>query len=121
MISIAAHEDDVNPAARIREIAELATSLDAQERLYRLAAELEIAQGRLTDRMQAALGMTELDLRDLIASVRQEIAARLDTSDERQQTMLQFLETLQEDVRSLQQRPPCRHPEAAREQLEAGG
>lgn len=108
----------MDPAARIREIAELATSLDAQERLYRLAAELEIAQGRLTDRMQAALGHTELDLRDLIGSVRADITARLDTSDERQQTMLQFLEDLQTDVRSLQQRPPCRHPDIAQRPFE---
>lgn len=118
MESIPPARDAVNPAARAREIAELEPNLDVKDRLYQFAAELEAKFGRQADQFQAALGYTDLDLRDAIDTLRDAVAARLDTSDERQQTMLQFLEELQEQVRGLQARPPCMHPD---DQLEAGG
>lgn len=100
--------ESVNPAERIREIAELATTGDMQDRLYRLAAEIEIQHSRLTDRMQATIGMTDLNLRDhiehLVATLRRDLDERMTTSDERQRTILEFLEQLQTDVQKLQER-----------------
>jgi hypothetical protein len=118
--------ESVNPAARIREIAELATTGDMQDRLYRLAAELEIQYGQLTDRMQATIGTTELDLREHIDQIVGELdtllTQRMDTSDARQATILEFLEQLQTDVEILKGRPPGGIPDAEREaEREAGG
>jgi hypothetical protein len=98
----------VDPAARIRELAELHPVLEIQEKMREVAAELEIQHSRLTDRMQATIGMTDLNLRDhieqLVATLRADLDERMTNSDERQRTILEFLEALQADVQKLQER-----------------
>ena len=105
-MSISPHGGDVNPVARIRELAELERDGAKRERLYQLAADLESKFGRQNDQVQIALGMTDLDLRDAFAEeisfLRTDLSKRMDTLDERQRTMLEFLETLQEQLRGLQ-------------------
>lgn len=105
-MSIQTHGRDVNPVARVRELAELERDAAKRERLYRLAADLEAKFGKQNDQVQIALGLTDLDLRDAFAEeisfLRTDLSKRMDTLDERQQTMLQFLEELQEQVRGLE-------------------
>lgn len=103
---ITPHGGDVNPVARIRELAELERDGAKKDRLYQLAADLEAKFGKQNDQVQIALGLTDLDLRDAFAEeimqVRVDLAARMDLLDERQQKLLEFLEELQQQVRSMQ-------------------
>jgi hypothetical protein len=106
MNSISNHGGDVNPVARIRELAELERDDAKRDRLYQLAADLEAKFGQQNNTVQVALGLTDLDLRDAFAEeisfLRTDLSKRMDTLDERQQTMLEFLEELQAQLRGLQ-------------------
>ena len=88
----------MNPSNTLREIAAIATNPRIKELAAQLAAELELQPNRQNNAFQATLGNAELGWANRLDA----IVARLDTSDERQQTILEMLETLQQELRALQ-------------------
>lgn len=105
---------DVNPSETLRKIANLSKNEEVQHLAMMLASELELQHNAQNNAFQGALGNAELGW----ANQLDDIVKRLEASEERQTTILEMLETMQEDLRALQQRPPCMHPDLARGQLD---
>lgn len=105
-MSIAKVEAHDHPSHVLRTMAAHAGTEGEAARLMALAAALEQQYGQQNNAFQVALGLTDLDLRDAFAEeimqVRVDLATRMDILDERHQKLLEFLEELQQQVRSIQ-------------------
>lgn len=110
-----------DPSKTLREIAGLAKDPAVRAKIEQVATEFELQNNTQNNRFQAALSLAELGIDDKLDDLKQTINERLGTVDARQEKILEMLEELQTSLRGLQARPPCMHPEKAREQLEAGG
>lgn len=87
-----------NPSRLIRERAATLPEGDATRQwLEELATEFEQQHVKQNNELSAALGYAELAFDEKFDEVRR----RLDTSDERQRTILELLEQLQADVHAL--------------------
>ena len=98
-----------DPSRRLREIADAAPDPAQAARVRALADELESQHNDQNNAFQVALSLTDLHLTEEIESLRTDLTHRLDDNDARQKTILEMLEQLQDDLRVLQQRPPCMH------------
>lgn len=93
-----------NPARTLREIAALISNPKIRALAEHMAAELELQHNKQNNEFGIALGMAELGFANQFDALRTEIAAlRTDQEHaaERQRTILEMLETLQADVRTL--------------------
>lgn len=110
-----------NPSRTLREIASRAQDAKIAELASQLAAEFELQHNQQNNDFAGALGLAELALSDKLDALQVDVDAKLDTIEGRQDQMLKMLEDLQDSLRALAHRPPCMHPDLARDQLEAGG
>lgn len=110
----------MNPSRTLREIAELSSNPVVKAKIEEFAVDLEAQHNRQNNLWSAALGNAELAIDNRFDTLRTEIMERISDMDARQLQMLKMLEDLQTELHALGQRPPCMHPDLARQQLEAG-
>jgi hypothetical protein len=109
-----------DPSRTLREIAALADDPAVRSKIEQAATELELQHNAQNNQFQAALSNAELGIDNTLDKLRADITKRFGDVDARQHQMLQMLGDLQDSLRALQTRPPCMHPNLARDQLEAG-
>lgn len=110
-----------DPSRSLRELAELTTDPAIRSKVEQIADEFESQHNKQNNDFGAALGLAELGIDDKLDEIRADITRRLSDVDARQILMLKMLDEMQDSLRALQHRPPCMHPDKARDQLEAGG
>lgn len=109
-----------NPARALREIAEIASSDRVKKLALEMAHDLERQHRKQNDDFTAAILDASLTtdesiraLRDDIAALAATVEANMRLSTTHRGDLQEAIEALRNEVRVLQVRPPCMHPDRA--------
>lgn len=91
----------MNPSARIREIADLAGNVQVRERLEALAAEFEHQHNDQNNTFSIVIGQLQVKFQDALDAFRKDMARAFGDNEERQKKILEMMEELQHDLRTL--------------------